>query len=278
MPWEYTEEYYTNYTRTTWNESAGSYGRFLALLAPFRSALVEKLSPRSGEKVLDLGTGPGEPALTIASRLGPTGRVVGVDLSEKMVALAGEAARARDLMNTEFRVMDCTKLEFPDRHFDAVTSNFGFQIFTNPEGAAKEARRVLRPGGRIVLTVWPPGDRVPFLHVLVGPMLRHVEPDENGYIPTPYETGGPGEMVRFLEEAGFRDGTEQHVKHQVKIPSAEEYLEILLKATPLGHSLGEETSEVQAEILRETRENLARYTTAEGLTLPAECVLVTART
>ncbi|HXY47480.1 MAG TPA: methyltransferase domain-containing protein [Thermoplasmata archaeon] len=277
VPWKYTEEYYREYTRTTWNESAEAYVRFMALLAPFRSALVEALASQPGERVLDLGTGPGEPALTIARRVGPTGDVLGIDLSEKMVALAGRNAREREIRNVEFRTMDCAKLELKDGSFDAVVSNFGFQIFTDPEAAAREAHRVLAPHGRIAVTVWPSGDRVPFLHAIVGPMLSHAEPDETGYIPTPYETGGPGEMIAFLSSAGFRDGEERRVSTTVHLPDADAYLDTVLKGTPLGHSLSEETAEVQREVLRDTRERLAQYTTGDGVTLPAECVLVTAR-
>jgi len=277
MPWKYTEDYYREYTRNTWNESAASYDRFSALLQPFRAALVEAIEPRLGERILDLGTGPGEPALTIASRIGPGGRVVGVDLSEKMVSLAQRDATRRGIHNVEFKAMDCAKLALEAGEFDAAVSNFGFQIFTDPEAAAKEAHRVLTPNGRIAVTVWPPGDRVPFLHSFVSAMLKHAEPDETGYIPTPYETGGPGEMVAFLEAAGFRAGTERHVAHTIRVANADAYLDILLRGTPLGHSLAEEDPEVQREVLRDTRDNLAKYTDGGELALPAECVLVTAR-
>jgi ubiquinone/menaquinone biosynthesis C-methylase UbiE len=186
MPWKYTDEYYREYTRTTWNESADAYIDWMRNLEPFRNDLVARLDAHPGEKVLDLGTGPGEPALTIARQVGPTGRVVGVDLSEKMIDIARRVAAARGATNTEFHAMDCADLTFPDGTFDAAISSFGFQIFTDPEKAAREAHRTLRPGGRIAVSVWSTGDRVPFLHAIIGPMLEHAEPDETGYLPTPY--------------------------------------------------------------------------------------------
>jgi len=276
MPWKYTEEYYREYTRTSWNESAEAYVELMRNLEPFRADLVARLDARPGEHVLDLGTGPGEPAITIAQRIAPSGRVVGVDLSEKMVTIAVRSARAQGVRNAEFRAMDCSALAFGDGTFDAAISCFGFQIFTNPEKAALETHRVLNDRGRVAVAVWSTADKVPFLHAIVGPMLEHAEPDETGYIPTPYETGGPGEMVEFLRAAGFGSATEERVRHSLMFQDADHYLRAVLDATPLGHSLREESPEVQEEVLRKTRDNLRQWMTPQGLSIPGECVLVIA--
>jgi ubiquinone/menaquinone biosynthesis C-methylase UbiE len=277
VPWKYSEEYYREYTRTTWNESAKDYPSLMRRLEPIRSELVTLLAPRDGEWILDLGTGPGEPAATVARRVGPSGRVMGVDLSEKMIELATQTARRENLVNVEYRTMDCSALDLPSESYDAVLSNFGFQIFTDPEGAAKEARRVLKPGGRIAVSVWSTGDKTPFLDAIVAPMLEHAEPDENGYLPTPYETGGPGEMVAFLEAAGFHDAHERRRNFVMGFRDPEEYLHTILKGTPLGHSLYEEDDAVQKEVLGKTRANLQRWARPDGLHLPAEVVFVHAR-
>jgi ubiquinone/menaquinone biosynthesis C-methylase UbiE len=276
MPWQYTEEFYREYTRTTWNESAEAYLEVMRRIEPFRADLVARLAAKPGERILDLGTGPGEPAITIAGRVAPSGRVTGVDLSERMVEIAGRSARAQGVTNAEFRAMDCSALTFPEGTFDAAVSAFGFQIFTDPEQAAKEAYRVLKPGGRLAVAVWSTGDQVPFLHAIIGPMLEHAEPDETGYIPTPYETGGPGEMVQLLREAGFATATEERVRHTMRVENADQYLRIILDGTPVGHSLHEESPEVQEEVLRKTRKNLEPWTTTAGISLPGECVLVVA--
>jgi ubiquinone/menaquinone biosynthesis C-methylase UbiE len=277
MPWKYTEEYYRDYTRTTWNESAEAYVGLMRYLEPFRTALVSRLHAAAGEKILDLGTGPGEPAMTISHEVGPTGRVTGVDLSEKMVSIASQVARARGLQNVDFLTMDSSELTFPVNSFDAIVSSFGFQIFTDPEKAAREAHRVTREGGRICVSVWSTGDRVPFLDVIIAPMLENAEPDETGYIPTPYETGGPGEMMAFLEAAGFHEPKEHRVQKLVPVENEEVYLKTILKGTPIGHSLSEEEPAVQEEVLRKTRENLKKWQTPRGLEIPAECVVVTAK-
>jgi len=276
MPWQYNDEYYTEYTRVTWNESASAYVDFMRNLEPYRSELLTRLNPRVGERILDMGTGPGEPAMTIARAVGPQGHVHGIDLSEKMIDISRQVSRARGLANVEFSVMDCSNLAFPDASFDGAVSCFGFQIFTKPEEAAAQAYRVLKPGGRLFTTVWSTGDKVPMLDVIIAPMLEHAEPDETGYIPTPYETGGPGEMIAFLEAAGFRQAVEHRVTHTARFANEDAYLDGILKATPIGHSLSEEPAEVQEEVLRKTRENLRKWSTPDGILLPGECVIASA--
>ena len=276
-PWKYTDDYYREYTRTTWNESAAEYMRLMKQLEPYGFDLLARVDPKVREAALDLATGPGEPAMSIARMVGPQGRVTGIDLSEKMVELATRIAKERRIPNIDFRVMDAEKLEFPDDTFDLVTSRFGFQIFTNPEGVAKEACRVVKPKGRIGVTVWSTAEKAHAIHAVVGPMLEFAEPDETGYLPTPYELGGPGEMGKLLVEAGFHDPGEERRTHTLHFKDEDDYFDAILGGTPLGHSLKEEDPPVQKKILAKTRQNLRQWKTRGGIDIPCECVVATAR-
>jgi ubiquinone/menaquinone biosynthesis C-methylase UbiE len=276
-PWTYSDEYYREYTRTTWNESAEKYVKLLRNLEPYGFDLLARMDPKIRERCLDIATGPGEPAMSIARMVGADGRVVGIDLSEQMVRLATRIAKERRIPNVEFRAMDAEKIDFPDESFDLAVSRFGFQIFTNPEVVAKEAFRVLAPKGRIGATVWSSADKASAIHAVVGPMLEFAEPDETGYLPTPYELGGKGEMVKLLEDAGFHEGKEERKTHVMVYKDADEYFNIFVEGTPLGHSIREEDPAVQEKIIARTRDNLRQWRTRRGLEIPCECVIVTAR-
>ncbi len=274
MSWKYTDEYYKNYTRQTWDECAAKYIPLVRQLVQFHRVLLDNLQPQPNQRVLDVCTGPGEPAMTIANMVGPGGHVVGVDLSTNMTDIAKKNADNRGLRNVEFLTMDAEKLDLPAKSFDLAVSCFGFQIVTNPEAAAQEILRVLKPGGRAGFTVWSKGDRAAAIDVIIGPMLEHAEPDETGYLPTPYELGGPGELAAMLEKVGFEKTKEVRVTGNWTAPSVDEYLSMLLEGTPIGHSLSEEDSEIQKQVLETTRRNIERYVTSRGVSIPAECVVV----
>lgn len=278
MTWTYSEEYYKRYTRDTWNESAPEYEPVEAVLDAWNPDLLAAAAPRAGERVLDIATGRGEPALSLARAVRPGGRVLGIDLSERMVEFAADRAKRANVENVDFAVMDAESLDVPHASYDLATCRFGLQIVTNPEKAATEAFAALRPGGRIAATVWGPGEKNPFIHCIIGPMLEFAEPDETGYLPTPYEMGGPGELVSFLRAAGFTEAKESRVTHPVHFSSEEAYMRSVLKGTPIGHSLSEEEPDVQEHVLARTKENLARFRLGDGTyRMTGEAVVVSAR-
>ena len=128
---------------------AGEYERTAERLTPAADVAVEALGPLAGKRVVDVGCGTGNAALA-AARAGA--RAVGIDLSERLVDVARGRTAAEGL-DAEFAVGDATALPVADGSFDAAVSVFGV-IFAEAEAAARELLRVVRPGGRIVLTTW----------------------------------------------------------------------------------------------------------------------------
>ena len=276
-PWKYSDDSYREYTRTTWNEAAGKYTKLLRNLEPYGFDLLARVDPKIRERCLDIATGPGEPAMSLARMVGADGPVTGIDLSEEMVQLATRLAKERRIPNVEFRVMDAEKMDFPDESLDLAVSRFGFQIFTNPEVVASETHRVLGPKGRIGVTVWSTAEKATAINAVVGPMLEFAEPDETGYLPTPFELGGPGEMAKLFEGAGFHETKEERKTHTMTFQDEDDYFHGFVDGTPLGHSIREEDPAVQKKILARTRENLRPWKTRKRIEIPCESVIVTAR-
>lgn len=276
MTWEYTDEAYKEYTRETWNESVESYGPWIDALEPFNEDLFEGLELAIGQRVLDIATGPGEPALTIAGVVGAEGEVVGIDLSDRMVDRARENAKRAGVSNVTFQLMDAEDMEFEAGAYDAVVCRSSLQIMTAPGRVLEEIARVLKPGGRFAASVWAsPGERSPALHAIIGPMLRHCTPDDTGYIPTPYELGGPGTLAEMTEAAGLEVDEQRRVSRPLRFADEDAYLEAMLNGTPVGHSLDEESQEVQDAVMEETRWNLERWAEGDdGFVLDGETVIV----
>jgi len=109
-----------------------------------------------GANVLDVGCGTGASALPAAQAVGPDGRVLGVDLSARLLEHARTKATAYGLKNVEFRLADMTALGFPDDHFDAVISVFSIFFVPDMEGLVRELWRMVRPGGKLAVTTWGP--------------------------------------------------------------------------------------------------------------------------
>jgi SAM-dependent methyltransferase len=174
-------------------------------------ALVEYAQPTPGMKVLDLASGTGEPAISLAARVGEQGHVTALDLSAELLEIASERAHARGLKNFTALVSDAHSLSFPDNYFDLTTSRFGVMFFSNVVAALQGVRRVLRPGARACFVVW--GDfNQPYWHSMMGVVHRMVggtllEPDG----PNPFRFAEPGSLSHLMRAAGF-DAVEEETR------------------------------------------------------------------
>lgn len=166
----------------------------------FGRRTIERLHLPAGARVLDLCCGTGASALPAAERVGPTGHVVGVDLTPALVAQARVAAAARGYANIEFRVADVTALEVAPGILDAVVSVFGLFFLDDMAGALARAWSWLAPGGQLAITVWgtvvlAPGE--PYFWDAVrreDATLEHLSPADR--------LASPGALDELFAEAG----------------------------------------------------------------------------
>src|SRR5437588_5979276 len=145
------------------------------MFAPVTKALVAAARIDSGHTVLDVATGPGEPALSVAALVGPEGRVFGIDLAPDMVAAARRAADRSEFGNTRFEVASADHLPFADDTFDAVISRFGVMFFPSPVDGVRELLRVLKPGRKLSMAVWHFAENNPFHYAVARVIERFVD-------------------------------------------------------------------------------------------------------
>ena len=166
--------------------------------------LCDAIGAGPGRHVLDLACGSGHPAVLIAEKVSPGGRVTATDLSPDMVQAARRKARRMNVRNIEVREMNVQELGFGDRSFDAATCRFGLMFCPDPVRAASEVRRVLRSGSRVALAVWDEPSKNPFFTEINHVVSRFVPtPPLDPTAPGPFRLGPPGELERVLRTAGF---------------------------------------------------------------------------
>ncbi len=186
-----------------WKAKSAAMGRQVT------ETIVEYAQPHPGMKVLDLASGTGEPAISLASRVGASGHVTAFDLSPELLEIAAQRATQRELANFSIQQGDAHHLPFPDESFDLVTSRFGVMFFRECVQAMKEVHRVLKPGGRAAFLVWGPFEQ-PYWSSTMGVVLKHV----GGPLlvpggPDPFRFAEPGSLPQVLCAAGFRDVAEE---------------------------------------------------------------------
>src|SRR5688572_1599595 len=137
--------------------SASSY-EHIRYFPIFGQWLVDTAQIPTGSKVLDVACGRGAVLFPTAERVGPGGRVIGIDLAEGMARETDMEIQRRGLQQAEARQMDAEHLTFPDSSFDFVLCGFSLQFFPHLEQALSEFRRVLKPGGHVAVTTWAGDD------------------------------------------------------------------------------------------------------------------------
>jgi len=186
-----------------WKAKSAAMGRDVT------EALVEYARPKPGMKVLDLASGTGEPAISLAARVGSEGHVTALDLSSELLEIATERAHQRGLTNFSTQQADAHQLPFSDQSFDLVTSRFGVMFFQDCEKALREVHRVLKPGARACFLVWGPFEQ-PYWSSMMGVVVKHVGgPAIVPGGPDPFKFAQPGTLSSVLQKAGFSNVEEQ---------------------------------------------------------------------
>jgi SAM-dependent methyltransferase len=237
--------------------------------------LVEYAAPQAGMKVLDLASGTGEPAITIATRVGAGGQVTALDLSPELLQIAKERAQERGLQNFITRQGDAHSLPFADNSFDLATSRFGVMFFGEIDRALRELSRVLRPGARAALLAWGPFAQ-PYWQSTMGVVHRHV----GGEVlapgaPDPFRFSQPGSLAEVLGLAGFRDVRENTITVPWTWPGTPEEVweQAQAVAVPFRPMLNRVPPHLWPQIHAEVHEAIGKYIRGNEIEFGATIVL-----
>jgi ubiquinone/menaquinone biosynthesis C-methylase UbiE len=229
-----------------------------------------------GMKVLDLASGTGEPALSVARAVGPQGRVVATDLVPQMLEAARQNAAAQGLDNLEFRTADAESLPFSDGEFDRVTCRFGIMFFPDIPKAMAEVRRVLKPGGRVCFAVFGSLEENPLFLVSLGPFLKRVKmpppPPDAPYI---FRFADETKLANALSSAGFRDVSTNKQRVTFRWPGpAEECWEATRElAAPFKKLIEAIPPDQTEEVIREVLDGVRRFQVGDNINLPATVII-----
>jgi SAM-dependent methyltransferase len=224
------------------------------IFAPWAVDLVARAAPQPGERILDVACGTGVVAREALRVLGPGASVAGVDLNPGML----NVARSRDPEGAiAWYEGSVQALPFPLGAFTLVLCQQGLQYFPDRGAALGEMRRVLVPGGRIVLSVWRAIEHSPGFQALGQAWARHVSPGAE--VLPPFVLGEGEGLAAELAAAGFRDVQSTTASRLLRYASVEDFVAPYVEATPLAEAWSQLDAPTRAAVANDVGTALAAY-------------------
>lgn len=246
-------------------EAAERYERILvpAILGPFAQALVEWSALQPGEVVLDVGCGTGAAARFAAPRVGPSGRVIGLDVNEGMIEVASSLPPTGGAA-IEWLQKSVYELPLDDESVDVAVCAQTFQFLDNRPLALAQIARVLKPGGRVTLSLWSEMAESPYFHALVMAIAQHVSPDTAGGLGAAFNLSQADAIQELLHTAGFQDVTVEATVLNLPLPPLPEFLPRHVSATPMAAGFNAASDAARQAVLEELTNRLAPYIQSDG--------------
>ena len=213
--------------KAAWDDSAEGWKRwwptFERAAQVVNDRLVALAAVRAGNRVLDIATGSGEPAVTAARAVGQSGRVLAVDMSPGMLAIARERIDAAGLTDVDLVESDAESMSLDPHSFDAALCRWGLMFMPDLDGVVRAMHLALKPGGHFATAVWSVADKVPMLGLARDAIQRitGITPPPNA--PGPMKLADTSILERALAAAGFRDVTIERLIVTFEFPSPDAF-------------------------------------------------------
>jgi ubiquinone/menaquinone biosynthesis C-methylase UbiE len=247
---------------------------------PLSDHLIALAHIEPGQHVLDIATGIGEPAVTAAIRVGPTGQVVAIDQSPQMLAIARERVAALGLQNVEFRELDAEQLDLLEGKFDAALCRWGLMHLPQLVPALEGVRQRLLPNGRFAAAVWSTPSKVPVLSLPRNVIIQYIAvPSPPVGTPGPFSLSDSDALEQAFAQAGFSEVQSEPLELILELASASDYTRFIQAISPsINALLASQSAEQQERIWQAIRETVQeRYGSADGtLRMPAESICIVA--
>jgi SAM-dependent methyltransferase len=201
------------------------------IFEPYALDMGERLPLAPEMRVLETAAGTGLVTRALLARMPASGRLVATDLQEGMIGVG--RAYVGDDPRLEWRPADAQALPFPDASFDALVCQFGLMFFPDKPLAIREAKRVLKPGGTLLLNVWDSFDRNSFARIANETLVQLFPGDPPPFFHTPFGYSDPATIRTLLEQAGLHDVRVEHVDKVAVSQSAEQFARGLILGTPV---------------------------------------------
>jgi enediyne biosynthesis protein CalE5 len=235
----------------------------------------------AGQRVLDIATGIGEPAVTAARRVGSSGQVVAIDQSPDMLAIARERIAALGLQNIHVLELDAEQLDLLEGTFDAALCRWGFMYLPQLVSALQGVRQRLLPSGRVAAAVWPAPSRVPMLSLPREVISQYIEvPSPPPGMPGIFSLSDVGRLEQAFTQAGWSSVSSESLELILELDSAADYAQFMQAISPsLNALLASQSTERQERIWQAVRETVQkRYGRADGtVRIPGETICLVAR-
>lgn len=244
------------------------------------------LNARPGERILDIGCGPGVSAVALAAEVAPDGWVGAVDVVPQMAAAADRRLSSARLpgagVTADAAGADLVAVAGSGEAFDAVHSRFGLMFFPEPNAALANIFRALRPGGRLAASVWQHLDRNPWMALTTATATQILgidrPPLSQSGAPGPFSMADPVATEQLLTDAGFADVRLESVEAPFVFPGdGTEAAERILSAGPLGPAFLAADDSLRREVITGVVAALEHHRGENGFEVPAASWCITAR-